>query len=140
LKRYKSPGSDQIPADLIQAGGEILRSEIHKLINSIWNKEVLPDHWKEPIIVPIHRKGDKSDCSNYRAMSLLPTSYTVLSNIHFSSLSSYIDEIIEDHQCGFRSNRSTDQIFCISQILKEKWEYNETVHPLLVDFKKAYVV
>jgi hypothetical protein len=39
LKKYKSPGSDQIPAELIQAGGEILLSEIHKLINPIWNKE-----------------------------------------------------------------------------------------------------
>jgi hypothetical protein len=39
-------GSDQIPAELIQAGGEILRSKIHKLINSIWNKEELPDQWK----------------------------------------------------------------------------------------------
>jgi hypothetical protein len=43
LKRYKSPGSDQIPAELIQAGGEILLSEVHKLINSVWNKEKLPD-------------------------------------------------------------------------------------------------
>jgi hypothetical protein len=39
LKRYKSPGNDQIPAELIQSGGEILWSEIHKLINSILNKE-----------------------------------------------------------------------------------------------------
>jgi hypothetical protein len=43
LKRYKSPGSDQIPAELIQAGGEILGSKIHKLINSLWNEEELPD-------------------------------------------------------------------------------------------------
>jgi hypothetical protein len=43
LKKYKSPGSDQIPAELIQSGGEILLSEMHKLINSVWNKEELPD-------------------------------------------------------------------------------------------------
>jgi hypothetical protein len=54
LKRYKSPGSDEIPAELIQAGGEILSSKIHKLINSIWNKEKLPDQWKEYIFVPVH--------------------------------------------------------------------------------------
>jgi hypothetical protein len=42
LKRYKSPGFDQIPAELIQTGGETLRSEIHKLIKLIWNKEELP--------------------------------------------------------------------------------------------------
>jgi hypothetical protein len=54
----KSPGSDQIPAELIQAGGEILRSKIHKLISSLWNKEELPDQWKESIFVPVHRKGN----------------------------------------------------------------------------------
>jgi hypothetical protein len=39
LKKYKSPGSDQILAELIQAGGKMLLSVIHKLINYIWNKE-----------------------------------------------------------------------------------------------------
>jgi hypothetical protein len=43
LERYKSPGSDQIPAELIEAGGEILLSASHKLINSVWNKKELPD-------------------------------------------------------------------------------------------------
>jgi hypothetical protein len=42
LKRYKSPGTDQIPAELIQAGGTTLRSEIHKLVNSVWIEEELP--------------------------------------------------------------------------------------------------
>jgi hypothetical protein len=74
LKKYKSPGSDQILAELIQARGEILLSAIHKLINSVWNKEELPHQWKETIIVPIHKKGDKTDCNNYRGISLLSTS------------------------------------------------------------------
>jgi hypothetical protein len=60
LKKYKSPGSDQIPAEMYQAGGEILMSVIHKLIASIWNKEELPDLWKESIILPIHKMGDKT--------------------------------------------------------------------------------
>jgi hypothetical protein len=57
LKKYKSPGSDEIPAERIQAEGEILLSAIHKLINSVWNKEELPDQWKEYIIVPVNEKG-----------------------------------------------------------------------------------
>jgi hypothetical protein len=60
LKKYKSPGSDQILAELIQAGDEILVPVIHKLITSIWNKEELQDQWKESIIVPIHKKADKT--------------------------------------------------------------------------------
>jgi hypothetical protein len=56
LKQYKSPGNDQIPADLTQAGGETLLAAIQKLINSIWNKEEFPDQWKESIIVPVYKK------------------------------------------------------------------------------------
>jgi hypothetical protein len=125
FKKYKSPGSDLIPAELIQAGGEILLSVIHKLINSVWNKEELPDQCKESIIILVHKKNDKTDCNNYRGISLLSNSYKIVSNILLSRLSPYIDEIIRDHQCGFRL---TDQIFCISQILEKKWKYNETVH------------
>jgi hypothetical protein len=43
LEKYKSPGSDQIPAELIQAGGKMLLSAIHKVVNSIRNKEEMPD-------------------------------------------------------------------------------------------------
>jgi hypothetical protein len=64
LKRYISPGVDQIAAELIQAGGETLRSEIHKLIKLTWNKEELLHQWKESIVLPIHKNGDKTDCSN----------------------------------------------------------------------------
>jgi hypothetical protein len=46
-------------------------SVIHKLITSIWNKEELPDRWKESIIVPVHKQGDKTDDDNYRGISLL---------------------------------------------------------------------
>jgi hypothetical protein len=64
LERYKSPGSEQIPPEFIQAG-ETLRSEIHQLINSIWSKEELPEQWNESVIVPVHERGDKTDYSNY---------------------------------------------------------------------------
>jgi hypothetical protein len=104
LKRYKSPGTDQIPAELIQAGENALHSEIHKLINCIWNKEELPEQWKESFFVPIYKKGDKTDCINYRGISLLSTSHKILSNILLSRLTPYVDEIIGDHQCGFRRN------------------------------------
>ena len=127
-----------MPAELIKAGGRTICCEIHKLIISIWNKEELPDEWKGSVIVPIYKKGDKTDCNNYRGISLLPTTYKVLSNILLSRLIPYTEEVIGDHQRGFRRNRSTtDHIFCI-QILEKKWEYNEAVHQLFIDLKKAY--
>jgi hypothetical protein len=69
---------------------------IHKLITF-----EISEQWKESIIVPVHKKGDKTDCNNYRGISLLSTSYKILSNILLSRLTPYIDEIIGDHQCGF---------------------------------------
>ena len=60
-------------------------------------------------------------------------------NSGFKGLIPYAEEITGDHQCGFRRNRSaTDHIFCILQILERKWEHNEAVHQLFLDFKKAY--
>jgi hypothetical protein len=121
LKSYKSPGTDQTQAELIKARGETLYSEIHGLICSIWNKEELPQQWKEPIIVPIYKKGDKTDCNNYRGISLLSTAYKILSNILLARLTPYVNKIIGNHQCGFYCNRSTmDQIFYIWQILEKK--------------------
>jgi hypothetical protein len=90
---------------------------------------------KESVIVPIYKKGDKTDCNNYRGISLLSTAYKILSNILLARLTPYVDEIIGDHQCGFCRNRSTmDQIFYIRQILEKKCEYNGTVHQLFIDF------
>jgi hypothetical protein len=75
LKRQRSTCTDVIPAELIKAGGQTIRSEIHKRIKFIWNTEELPEEWKALIIVSIYNKGDKTDCSNYRGISLLSTIY-----------------------------------------------------------------
>jgi hypothetical protein len=80
----------------------------------------LPEEWKKMINVPIYKKGDKTDCSNYRGISLLPNTYKTLSNILLSRLTPYAEKITGD-QCGFRHNRSTvDHILCICQIFEKK--------------------
>ena len=78
VKRHKSPGIDQVPPELIKAGGRTVHSEIRKLT------EELPEEWKESIILPIYKKGDETECNNFRGISLLSTSYKILSNILLS--------------------------------------------------------
>jgi len=86
---------------LIKAGGKTIHFKILKLITSIWNKEEFPEKWKESIIVPVYKNGNKTDCSNYRGISLLPAMYEILSNILLSRLTPYTEEIIGDYECGF---------------------------------------
>ncbi|KAJ4428538.1 hypothetical protein ANN_24582 [Periplaneta americana] len=57
LKKYKSPDMDQIPAQLIQEGGRVLSSEIYKLVLAIWKKEIVPEQWKESIIILEKKMG-----------------------------------------------------------------------------------
>ena len=96
--------------------------------------------WNESIIIHIFKKGDKTDCSNYTGISLLSSAYKILSNILLSRLTPYAEEVTGDHQCGFRRKRSvTNHILCIRKILEKKWEYNEEVLQLFMDFKEACV-
>jgi hypothetical protein len=90
LKNYKTPGSDQIPAELIQAGGEMLLSAIHKLVNSVWNKEDFLISGKSLFLYQFTKSVIKLT-NNYRGISLLSTSYKILANILLSRLGPYID-------------------------------------------------
>jgi len=96
-KSHILPDIDQIPAELIKAGSRTICYETNKLNISIWNKEELPEEWQESIILPIYKKGDKTDCSNYRGISLLPTTYKILTSILLSRLTQYTEDIIWDH-------------------------------------------
>lgn len=68
VKRYKAEGSDQITAKLSQAGGNILRCKIHKLVDVIWNMKELPAQWKDWVIATIYKMVDKTKCRYYRSM------------------------------------------------------------------------
>jgi hypothetical protein len=67
----------------------------------VWNKEELPEQWKESIVVPVYKKGDKTEFSNYRGISLLSVTYKILSSNLLSRVTPYAVEIIVDHECGF---------------------------------------
>jgi hypothetical protein len=67
----------------------------------------LSEQWKESIIVPIYKKGDKTDCSNYRSISVIPTSDKIVYNVLISRLSPRVDEITGNHQWGFELIKST---------------------------------
>jgi hypothetical protein len=92
LQRLKSINHRAVmkfPVELFQTGCETQQSGIHKLINSVRDKEELHDQWMETT-VPVHKKGDKTRCNNYHGISLPSTSYTISLKILLSRLSQYI--------------------------------------------------
>jgi hypothetical protein len=111
---------------------------IHKLINSIWNEEKLPEEWKELIILPTYKKGKKQIVVIIEAYHFCQLLTNLYPTSLLSRLTPYAEEIIGYHQCGFWCKRSTTaHIFCILQIPEKKWDHNEAVRQLLIDFKKA---
>jgi sorting nexin-29 len=139
LKKYKAPGMDNIPAELFKYSGNELVKHLHTIIREIWLQEKIPTDWNLSIICPIHKKGDIMECSNYRGVSLLNTAYKILSNILFTRISPFAENIIGNYHCGFRKNRSTtNQIFTLRQILEKTEEFGIETHHLFIDFKSAY--
>jgi len=101
LKKHKAAGTDQIVAELLTKGGETLWRRIHHLVKLIWTQHTIPEDWFIGITYPKHKKGDKFECSNYTAITLLNVTYKVLSGTLYNRLAEYANEILGDYQCGF---------------------------------------
>lgn len=139
LKNGKASGEDMITSELLKNGGHELHKRMHALVQKIWSNETLPTEWLNSVIVPVHKKGDKTNCSNYRGISLLSTGYKIFTNVLYDKMEKFAEEIIEDYQAGFRRNRSTiDQCFILNQIFENAHEFNLDIHCIFVDFKQAF--
>jgi len=91
------------------------------------------------IICPIYKKGEKSECFNYRGISFLNIAYKILATIINNRLTTYAEGLVSQEQNGFRRNRSTtDNVFIRRQILEKYYEYNVEMHVLFIDFKQAF--
>ena len=87
----KTPGTDNINAELLQAAGPQMTQRIQDLILSIRRSERMPNEWDKSIICPIYKKGEKSECSNYRGISLLSTAYKILATVINNRLTTYAE-------------------------------------------------
>ncbi|XP_071039898.1 uncharacterized protein [Parasteatoda tepidariorum] len=98
LMDSKAPGPDEIPSEFLKNGGTSVTKKIYDLVRAIWEQKLIPEEWKTSMTCMIHKKGDILDCSNYRGISLLCTSYKVFSNILFKRLSPLVENIVGDYQ------------------------------------------
>lgn len=87
-----------------------------ELMKSIWKEGIIPQDWRNGIIVPLHKRGDKEKIENYKSISLLCTAYKIYAEILRKRLEKEvgIKEILPESQSGFRRGRSTmDNIFIL---------------------------
>ena len=131
LKGHVSTGTDQISAELITAGVRKFRSEFNKP-NLCWirrnclrcgrSRSLYVFVRRGFIVVPIHKKRDKTDVINYRGIAILSTTYKIFSKIALSWLTPYAEGITRDNQWDFDANCSHWPYFLHSSNIWIKWE------------------
>jgi hypothetical protein len=139
LKKHKSPGSDGITGEMIQAGGEKLAAEIHVICNEIWKQKRIPEEWAKSVIITIPKKGDLADCSNYRTIALLSHVGKVLMMVLLERLKAQMEPHLSEEQAGFRKDRSTTHQILILRLIAEKAKRKgRHILNCFIDFRKAF--
>ena len=112
MNNNKAPGIDGITAEILKNGGEKMIDLLEQVIQSVWESEV-PKDWRDAILVSLYKKGLKSDCSNFRGISLLSIVGKLFSRIILNRLvRTIVNGILPKSQCGFRASRgNVDMIF-----------------------------
>ena len=109
MKESKAAGPDKINAKLVKDSAEVICSTLTKIFNRSLQQDIFPEELKTAFVSPIYKNGDKSDCSNYRPISILSTIAKILEKTVYNQLISYINEnnILSGNQFGFRKSHST---------------------------------
>ena len=140
LKNNKAPGLDGVQAEMLKnADNETIVKEICHVCNVIWREERIPEDWQTGLIVRLPKKGNLSDCSNWRGVTLLSIVGKLLGSIILERLKSKLDEKLRSRQFGFRPGRScTDAIFTLRRIIEISKEFQKKLAIHFIDFKKAF--
>ncbi|PIK62384.1 endonuclease-reverse transcriptase [Apostichopus japonicus] len=135
----KSLGLDQVTAELLKADVNATVERLTDLFNIIWSEESTPKRWNKGLIVKIPKKGDLTDCSNWRGVTLLPVMSKIFGRVLINRLKDGVDKVLRQEQAGFRPNRSTtEQIFTLRNILEQSNEWNSPLYVHFIDFEKAF--
>ena len=140
LKDGKGPGEDGIPAEVWKHVGNNLFSRLQQLITNAWKVGSVPQALKDASVVTIYKKLDRTDCRNYRGISLLSIAGKIFARILLNILCTHITQkVVPETQCGFRGKRSTvDMIFCLRQLQEKCIEQDRPLYMVFVDFIKAF--
>ncbi|KAK2180178.1 hypothetical protein NP493_454g03017 [Ridgeia piscesae] len=139
LKKGKSAGADNVPAELVQAGGEAMISALLTICNKIWQTGEWHKPWTQSLIINLPKKGNLQLCQNYRTISLISHPSKVTLKILLNRLKPQAEKIIAEEQAGFRPGRSTtEQIFNLRILCEKYLQHQQDLYHVFIDFKKAF--
>ena len=123
--------TDTLPFDAVKV--------LHSLWQQIWKTQQWPQDWKKVVFIPIPKKSNAKECSNYHTIALISYASKILLKIFRTRLQRYMNQEFPDVQAGFRKGRGTrDQIANIRWIIEKAREFSKNIYLCFIDLAKAF--
>ena len=124
----KASGGYGIPVELFQILKDNAVKVLHSICQEIWKTQQWPQDWKRPVFIPIPKKGNAKECSNYHTIALISHASKIMLKTLQTRLQQYMNRELADVQTGFRKGRGTrDQIANICWIIKKAREFQRNM-------------
>ena len=138
---YKASGGDGIPIELFPTLKDDAVNVLHSICQQIWKTQQWPQDWKRSVFIPIPKKGNATECSNYHTIALISHASKVICKILQARLQQCMNCELPDVQAGFRKGRGTiDQVANICWIIEKAREFQKTSISTLLTMQKPLTV
>ena len=132
MRKGRAPGLDGISTEMLKLGGAESVSWLKTLADGIWRTEMVPSDWTKQLLIPIHKKGSRTICDNYRGIALLGIPSEIFSRAILNHLKPYAELFLCENQCGFRQSRGcADQLFFLRVL------FHKSIYICFIDLRKA---
>ena len=140
LASGNAPGKDGIPAEVLKCCKGSIISELHEILCLCWREGLVPQDMRDANIVTLYKnKGGRSDCNNYRGISLLSVVGKVFARVTLKRLQVLAERVYPESQCGFRAKRSTiDMVFSLRQLQEKCREQRQPLFIAFIDLTKDF--
>ena len=135
----KANGSDGIPVELFQILKEDVVKVLHWICQQICKTQQWPQDWKRSVFIPIPKKGNAKEYSNYPTIALISHASKVMLKILQTRLQQYVNHELPDVQAGFKTGRGTrDQIANMCWVIEQAREFQKNTYFCFIDYTKTF--
>ena len=112
---------------------------LHSICQQIWKTQQWPQNWKRSVFIPIPKKGNSKECSNYCTIAFISHASRVMLSILQARLQQYVNHELPDVQAGFRKGRGTrDQIASIHWIIEKARKFQKNIYFCFIAYPTAF--